>query len=66
MMRDLACDGAGLAFLPEWLVANDLETKRLRRVLADWNSEAVAAWAIYRTELRGSPRVRAFIEALDR
>lgn len=65
VMRSLACQGAGLAFLPEWLVDKDLADKRLRRVLADWNSESITAWAIYRTELRGSPRVRAFIEALN-
>ena len=38
VMRSLACQGAGLAFLPEWLVDKDLADKRLRRVLADWNS----------------------------
>ncbi len=66
VMQSLALQGAGLAFLPEWLVDRDLKDKRLRRVLADWNSESVTAWAIYRAELRGSPRVRAFVEALNR
>ncbi|HEY5958823.1 MAG TPA: LysR substrate-binding domain-containing protein [Polyangiaceae bacterium] len=64
--RRVQCILTGLVFLPEWLVDKDLKAKRLRRVLADWNSESVTAWAIFRAELRGSPRIHAFVEALNR
>ena len=63
-LRDLALDGAGIAYLPDWLVSEELESGRLRRVLPAWSSAAITAWAVYRAELRGSPRVRAFLEAL--
>ena len=53
-----------IAYLPDWLVSEELESGRLRRVLPAWSSAAITAWAVYRAELRGSPRVRAFLEAL--
>jgi DNA-binding transcriptional LysR family regulator len=65
-LRDLALDGAGIAYLPDWLVSEDLEGGRLRRVLPAWSSAAITAWAVYRAELRGAPRLRAFLEALPR
>lgn len=65
-LRELALDGAGIAFLPDWLVVDDLARGRLRRVLPDWGSAPIMSWAIHRAELRGAPRIRAFIEALPR
>jgi DNA-binding transcriptional LysR family regulator len=65
-LRQLALDGAGIAFLPDWLVADDLARGRLRRVLPDWSSAPIMSWAIHRAEQRGVPRIRAFIEALPR
>jgi DNA-binding transcriptional LysR family regulator len=63
-LRSLALGGAGVAYLPEWLVADDLEAGTLRRVLPDWASAELTSWAVYRAELRGSARLRAFLEAL--
>lgn len=63
-LRDLAVAGAGVAYLPDWLVREDLENGRLRRVLPAWASPPVEAWAIYRAELRGAPRLHAFLQAL--
>jgi DNA-binding transcriptional LysR family regulator len=63
-IRELARGGAGVALLPEWLVERDLAEKRLRRVLGAWSSQPVIVWAIHRSELRGSPRVRAFVDAM--
>lgn len=65
-LRDLAVDGAGAAFLPEWLVDDDLAAGRLRRVLPAWASPSIMSWAIYRSELRGAPRLRALLAALPR
>jgi len=65
-LRDLAIDGAGIAFLPDWLVAPALAQNDLRRVLPDWSSLPITAWAIYRSELRGNARLKAFLEALPR
>lgn len=63
-LRDLAVGGAGFAYLPDWLVADDVAHGRLRRVLPDWASAPIWAWAVYRAELRGAPRVRAFLAAM--
>ena len=63
---DLAADGAGIAYLPDWLVAERLERGSLRRILPKWSSIPIHAWLIHRTELRGSPRVRAFLDALPK
>lgn len=65
-LRDLAIDGAGIAYLPEWLVADDVARRRLHRVLPAWGSPPVMAWAVHRAELRGAPRIRAFLDALPR
>jgi DNA-binding transcriptional LysR family regulator len=63
-LRDLAVDGLGVAYLPDWLVTGHLADGRLRRVLPEWASPPITAWAVYRVELRGTPRVRAFLEAI--
>lgn len=63
-LRALALDGLGAALLPEWLIEDDLKANRLRRVLPDWASAPIPAWAIHRTELRGSPRIAALLTVL--
>lgn len=64
VLRQAAIEGAGVALLPDWLVARDLQSKRLRAVLSQWVSTEVTVWALYRRELRGTPGIRAFLEAL--
>jgi hypothetical protein len=34
--------------------------------LPEWSSAPLMAWAIYRSELRGAPRLRAFLDALPK
>lgn len=63
-IRELAVDGLGIAFLPSWLVVEDLAAGRLRRVLPEWSSAPIHAWAIHRTDLRGSVRIRALLDVL--
>lgn len=65
-LRDLALQGAGVAFLPDWLVAHDIQRGKLRRVLPKWSSAPITAWLIHRAELRGAPRIRAFLDALPK
>jgi len=64
-LRELALDGAGIAYVPDWLVAEDLANGRLRRVLPGWSSPSINAWAVYRAELRGAPRLRVFLDVLN-
>jgi DNA-binding transcriptional LysR family regulator len=65
-LRELAVAGAGIALLPEWLVTDQLKRRTLRPVLDGWRSGAVPVQALFRTEHRGSRRVRALVEHLRR
>jgi DNA-binding transcriptional LysR family regulator len=64
-LRTLAVDGLGVALLPDWLVEDDIAADRLRRVLPEWSSAPLAAWAIHRSELRGNQRLAAFLDTLE-
>lgn len=64
-VREAAMAGLGVAFLPEWLVAADLAEGRLRRILTSYVSNPITAWALYRSELRRSPRIRAFVDGVQ-
>lgn len=63
-LREACVAGSGVALLPEWLVADDLRRRRLRRLLPGWQSGPVSAWAVYRVEARGSAVIRAFLAAM--
>lgn len=63
-LRDACVAGLGVALLPAWLVEDDVTAGRLRVVLRAYETPAVAVSALYRTELRGAPRVRAFVDHL--
>jgi DNA-binding transcriptional LysR family regulator len=64
-LRDLAIGGAGIAYLPDFVVAGDIAARRLKRVLPDWSSPPLDAVAIHRAELRGAPRLQAFLDAMS-
>lgn len=64
VLRDFALADLGMTYVPEFLVAEDLKVGRLERVLPAWKSPPIAAWAIHRSELRGSPKIQAFVEAM--
>lgn len=64
VLRDVAIAGGGVAYLPDWLVADAIATGALRRVLPERASAPITAWAIHRAELRGAPRVKAFVDAM--
>jgi len=63
-LRDLSIGGAGIAYLPDFLVSSEIAAGRLRRVLPEWSSPPWAATAIHRTEMRGAPHLRAFLDAM--
>ncbi|EAU65813.1 transcription regulator [Stigmatella aurantiaca DW4/3-1] len=64
LLRELALDGLGVALLPHWFVAADLQNKRLRQLLPGWQSEPVEVYALYRASRRHEPRVRVLVEHL--
>lgn len=64
VLRDLALDAAGIALLPEWLVEDDVARGRLKRLLPAWASVPFHISTVHRAELRGSLRVKAFLDAI--
>ena len=62
--KAFALEGAGIALLPDWLIAEDVQRRALRVVLPAWKTELINVHALHRTLLRGAPRVRLLIEHL--
>lgn len=65
-IREAAVSGLGIAWLPEWLVAAQLEAGALRRLFEDWSCPPASVWALYRVEARNSPLIRAFMAGMER
>ncbi|WP_374564112.1 LysR family transcriptional regulator [Ideonella sp.] len=63
-IRQAAVAGLGLAFLPAFLIQQDLVSGRLRHALADHDFGEVKVVAIYPTKRLLEPRVRRFIDLL--
>jgi DNA-binding transcriptional LysR family regulator len=62
-IRDAALSGVGVALLPRFLVAADVEEGRLRALsLGGHSPGGQQIYALIRTEARGKARVRAFLE----
>lgn len=65
-IRDAALAGLGIAYLPSFLVEQELADRRLRRVLPGLQAEQVIVSAIYPTRRLLEPRVRHFIDLMAR
>jgi DNA-binding transcriptional LysR family regulator len=63
-LRDAAVAGLGIAFLPDFLVADDLSSGRLQQVLPRLVREKGKIVAIYPTRRLIEPRVRGFIDLM--
>lgn len=63
-LRDAAISGAGLAYLPTYLVREDIAAGRLREVLADAASPPITISAIYPSRRHLAPKVRRFIDLI--
>jgi DNA-binding transcriptional LysR family regulator len=57
-----AREGLGIAMLPINRCAEDLEHRRLRRVLGEWCSPEIPLHAVYPSTRHLSPKVKAFLE----
>ena len=58
----LARHGDGIAYLPEFLVRDDLARGDLRAVLVDYVDDPVTFWAVWPASKHSSPKLRAFID----
>ncbi|MGB0661124.1 MAG: LysR family transcriptional regulator [Mangrovicoccus sp.] len=63
-LRDAAVAGAGIAFLPSYLVAEDLRSGRLERILPDWTSPAAQVSFVYPNAQALTQRLRAFMDII--
>lgn len=63
VLRDAAVHGAGIALLPQFLVAADLRARRLRAlVLGGWQPSRQDVYALVRVESKHRARVRAVLD----
>jgi DNA-binding transcriptional LysR family regulator len=63
--RQLALAGAGVATLGHAEVVTDLKSKKLVRLLPEWEPDPIELYALYPSRLSASPRVRALLEFLE-
>jgi len=56
--------GDGIALLPEWLLAQEITGRKLKRILADWTTPQTSVWAVYRSESRAAARINAFVDVM--
>jgi len=65
-MRLAAQEGLGVAYLPDWVVGQDIQAGQLRQLFPEWSAQARACTGIYALRaLRQPPaRVTALLDAL--
>jgi DNA-binding transcriptional LysR family regulator len=61
-LREAIRMGVGVAVLPEWLMADDMVSGRLIRVLPKWQARELPAHVVYPAQRRLPLRVRTFID----
>ncbi|WP_411756251.1 LysR family transcriptional regulator [Sinorhizobium medicae] len=64
MIRALAVNHQGIALLPEKIIADDLSSGRLRRILPEWQGSPVNIYAVTETRLIPA-KTQRFIEFLS-
>ena len=66
LLRAAALEGIGIAALPTWVVAEQLRSGMLRRVLTAWEAPVSTIYAVYPGNRLMSMKVRAFVDHLAR
>jgi DNA-binding transcriptional LysR family regulator len=65
MLHAAALAGLGVALLPIFHCMEDLRSRRLERVLKDWNAPLTPIQAVYPSTRHLSPKVKGFVEHLQ-
>jgi DNA-binding transcriptional LysR family regulator len=65
MMLQLVRAGLGLAYLPEWLVAQELASGALTRLFPDYTTFAPRVYAVYTSRKYMTTKVRTFIDFIS-
>jgi DNA-binding transcriptional LysR family regulator len=63
--RELVIGGVGLGILPNIMCQNDVRTKRLTRVLTDWESPPLEVSATFPGKRKESRRLRTFLDFME-
>jgi DNA-binding transcriptional LysR family regulator len=63
-VRAAAVGGLGISLLPEYLIVDDVQAGRLRRVLPEYTSETLPAYLVYPSRRHLPSRTRAVIDFL--
>src|SRR4029077_19839827 len=61
-VREATRAGLGIATLPDWLIDEDLRSRRLVRVLPQWKTKAVPLHVVYAGQRLSPARVSTFID----
>ena len=64
--HQLACNSAGIAILPVWLVQQPGAEKLLIPVLSTWKLDPITVCALYSGPTRVTPKVRVFLELVEK
>lgn len=65
-IKDAAVEGLGIAYLPDFLVKNDIQSGRLVQILPTYKSEMIPIYVIYPNRKHLPIRVRLFIDVLTK
>jgi DNA-binding transcriptional LysR family regulator len=65
-LREAALAGLGITLMPVLLCGTDLRARRLVRVLPEWSSAETPIHAVYPSTRLASPKLKAFLDELER
>lgn len=69
VLRETVLGGLGIALLPEWLIKDDVQTGRLRRVFEEYDvnpqDQTICVYAAYLPNRRYSRKIHAFLDFLQ-
>jgi DNA-binding transcriptional LysR family regulator len=66
ILHAVAAAGLGVALLPAFGCVEELRAGRLRRVLADWNAPSTPVHVVYPSARHLSPKVKSFVDHLQK
>ena len=64
MIRDLALQGLGISFLPDFFVADDLQSGKLVQILTEFEPDGVGVYAVFPPRHQVSSSARVFVDWL--
>ena len=64
LLREAARAGLGIARLPSFMIARELEDGTLQSLLPDWGGEEIGVFAVHPAHRQTNPALRAFLDAL--